>query len=175
MPAVNRVLSLLLGLVLLGGGLLTAVEATGVALDRSPWIVPGDDWYASLTSTRLGDRSVLITAVVIGSVGLALLVAQLRPRRAGRLPIEVSWPGGSLERRSAQRRLSEAANAVRGAGAARTRVRMRRGQWRVEAAVRAPGEARDTVETGLREELARLRAPTPVDLRLRIREPRKAG
>lgn len=176
MRTLNRVLSLLLGLALLGGGLLTAGESALVALDDSPWLIPADDWYANLTSTRLGDRSVLLTAIGIGVAGVILLLAEIRPWAPQRLPIDVGRPDQAwLERRSAQRRLTAAANAVRGVGAARATVRVRRGGWRVDLAVRAHDEDRDAVEEGLRDELARLRAPEPIDLRLRIREPRKVA
>lgn len=175
MRAVNRALSLLLGLALLGGGVLTAVESVLVVLDRSPWVLPTRDWYASLTGTRLGDSAVLVASLVLALVGLVLLAAELRPAPSSRLPLELGWTGASLERRSAQRRLAAAANEVRGVHGAHARVRVRRGQWRVRMAVRVRDEDRDGVQDRLWAELAHLHAPEPVDLQLRVREPEEVS
>ena len=69
MWAVNRVASSVLGIVLLVGGLLAAIEAAVLAAGRSPWLVPLDRWHATLSSMALSDSRVLGASIVVGVIG----------------------------------------------------------------------------------------------------------
>ncbi|MFC0531720.1 DUF6286 domain-containing protein [Phytohabitans kaempferiae] len=161
MAVVNRLASLLLGIVLLAAGLLLAIEAALLGLDRPSLWVPRDAWYARLTQTRFSDNSFLFVALVIGVVGLLVLLAQLRPRRPDRVPVGEA-DGWYLNRRSVEQRLAEVANRVPAVHDAHVRVRGRGRQWR--AVVKAAGDRASIpdVEQAVRGELDRLAAPDTV-------------
>jgi hypothetical protein len=93
MRAVNRFASGLLGLVLIVVGLVVAIEAGLIAAGRRPAGLPLDGWYQRLTATTLANRAVLVTAIVVGVVGLLILVSQLRRWAPDRLL--VGTPAGS--------------------------------------------------------------------------------
>ena len=161
MPIVNRLASVLLGLALLAAGLLAAVEAVLVGLDRKALWIPRDDWYARLTTTGWRDNSVVFVAVVAGAIGLLILLFQLRPWPPERVAVG-GVDGWYVQRRSAEHRLAAAASSVPGVHEARARVRGRTGKWR--AAVKAAGDrdARPAVEQAVRAELERMAAPETV-------------
>src|SRR5689334_19497230 len=79
MRGVNRVASGVLGLILIVVGLITAVAAVIIWAGRRPLVLPLDRWYSTLRNTLVSDRGVLITAVVIGLVGLLILLSQVLP------------------------------------------------------------------------------------------------
>lgn len=178
MPIANRIASLLLGLALLAAGLLAAVEAVLVGLDRPALWIPRDDWYARLTTTGWRDSGVLFVAVVAGALGLLILLAQLRPWRPDRVAVGVGdadEPAGSppatgaaanprwyVQRRSVEHRLAAAAERVPGVRDAHATVRGRTRRWR--ATVKATGDrsARPDVEQAVRAELERMAAPPAV-------------
>jgi len=100
MRGVNRVVSGVLGLILIVLGLITTVAAIIIWAGRRPRVLPLDRWYSTLRTTPLSDRGVLITALVIGVVGLLILLSQLLPWAPDRVLIgtpaasEAPPPGG---------------------------------------------------------------------------------
>jgi hypothetical protein len=56
MWALNRIATSVLGIVLLVGGLLAAIEAAVLAGGRSPWLVPLDRWHSTLSGMDRGRR-----------------------------------------------------------------------------------------------------------------------
>ncbi|MEU7611342.1 DUF6286 domain-containing protein [Micromonospora sp. NPDC049204] len=169
MRSVNRIASLLLATALLVGGTLVAVQALLLALHRPAPLDP-TGWLDALSGTRWRDP--VVQAVAGGAVllGLAILVAQLRPWTPVRLRTD-DRDGWHLHRRSVERRLADAASAVPGVRRARVRVRRRGGQWRPR--VRATGDpaARAEIEYAVHQELHRLTAPRSghIDVRLQPR------
>ena len=85
MRAFNRVLSLLLGLALLAGGLLVAAEVAAALLDRGELIIPARRWADELRATTFTDTRVVFG--VIAAVGLVLFVAEARPWPKRRIPL----------------------------------------------------------------------------------------
>ncbi|MDP8930305.1 MAG: DUF6286 domain-containing protein [Actinomycetota bacterium] len=85
MSVLNRLLGLLVGLVLLGGGLLLVVETVLAFLQRPAWLVPRDQWALVLSGLTWEDRTLMATAAlsVLGGVGLIML--QLWPGRPSAL------------------------------------------------------------------------------------------
>ncbi|MET1050151.1 MAG: hypothetical protein ABWZ55_11015, partial [Acidimicrobiales bacterium] len=59
MRAFNRVLSLLLGLALLVGGLLVAAEVAAALLDRDELVIPARRWADELRATTFIDTRVV--------------------------------------------------------------------------------------------------------------------
>src|SRR6185369_17840554 len=138
-----------------------------IAVGQRPLWLPLQRWYDTVGMTALSDRGVLVTAVVVGLVGLAILVAELLPRRPDRV-LAGSGSGAPwwVSRRSVQRRTAIAAGLVPGVERAHVDVRGRPQSWRLR--LRADGEPgqRDDVQRAVRGELDRLNvAPgTPVDV-----------
>jgi hypothetical protein len=90
MTVFNRLLVFALGLVLAAFGFVMAIEAAWTGLGyRFLWF-PGPKWLHSLRTSAWSDRSVMVGAAVIAAIGLALLVAELRPwpKRLARLCIK---------------------------------------------------------------------------------------
>jgi hypothetical protein len=108
MRAFDRLLSSLLGLVLLVVGVLAAVEAMIIGLGHRPKWLPLHSWYHWLTTHRLDDTTVRVVLLCLAIAGLLLVVAESWPRRPVRLPIRLDGPGDAswwLLRRPAERRL----------------------------------------------------------------------
>jgi hypothetical protein len=176
MRVFNRIATLLLGLVLMVGGLLIAVEAVLAALHRAPWLLPLRRWHDILAGTRLADPPTVAVAVALGSVGLVLLIAELWPWRPYRLPARPATADDRTQwwvvRRPAERRLAEAVERVPGVNTARVRLRGRR-RWKVDVRAEARDDSRADIEEAVDTELARLAAPTPARVRLWLRRPRR--
>jgi divalent metal cation (Fe/Co/Zn/Cd) transporter len=176
MRAFNRIAALALSLVLIAGGVFVVVESVLAALHRRPWLLPSRRWYEALRGTQLSDRSMTVVAVTVGLVGLVLLVAEIRPWAPYRLPAQLSTADPDTEwwvlRGPAERRLAKAVAGVSGVNAARVRLRGRH-QWTVRVRAEARDESRDRITAAIDGELARLAAPGPARVRLRLRKPRR--
>jgi hypothetical protein len=167
----NRMLSALLGLVLVVVGLTIAIEMAVVAAGDPPALVPRDRWYESLRTLRLADSAFLAWAAVTALVGLSLLILQLRPWRPDRVQTNASagtplW----LSRRSVERRVTAAA-AVGGMARPHSTVRGRPARWRVTVRGVARVDRRDSIMATVRAELDRLYAPREVPVTVEVHQP----
>ncbi len=176
MRTANRIGALLLGLVLLAGGLLVAVEAVSVATRGEGWPLPLHGLYDTLTTTTAGDRSFLIVSIAVGVVGLIIFVSQVRPWAPNLVAVntgrsdETWW----MARRSVERRVASAADDVTGVRQTRAHVRGDRRHWRVAVAGHGPTDQRDAVTEAVRRELGRLDAPADTAVTVRLRPGRVA-
>jgi hypothetical protein len=169
MRTTNRILSALLGLVLLVTGLAVAIETALIAWGGRPAVVPTDRWYASLRELRFADGPFLVTAAIAAVVGLGLVLLQLRPWPPERVQTSTGdGPPLSIARRSVERRVESAA-ARAGVEHPASAVRGRPGRWRVRLRGAAWPEQREAVLAAVQVELERLYAPpdTPVSIALR--------
>lgn len=170
MRLVNRLATLLLAFVLLSGGLLLIAEVFAVALDRPALAVDRRGWYRTLTTIQLDDPWVRTGIVAAGVLGLLILFGQLVRWKPDRLPTRLA-DGWHLQRRSVERQLAAAANAVPGVAAASARVRRDGIGWRTR--IRAAGDTAvgPEVETAIRHELERLGAAPDDRLRVEMIRP----
>jgi hypothetical protein len=154
---VNRLATLALALALLGGGLLLVAEVVTVALNRPSLVVDRTGWYDTLTTVRLENAWVRTIVIGLGVLGLLILAGQLLRWKPDRLPSRLA-DGWHLQRRSVERQLASAADAVPGVASARARVRRDGIGWR--ARIRAVGadSSRSAVENAIRREMERLGA-----------------
>ena len=169
----NRIASALLGLVLIAIGVVVAVDVLRIASDAAPLVLPLDDWYDFLNTTTLSDSGFLVAAVLVGLLGLALLVLELRPWaparvRAGAAPDAPWW----VSRRSVERRTASAAGEIRGIQRVRSQVRGPAKRWRVTVRGEGLPERRDAVVQAVRAELDRLYAPGDLPVTVMLRRPR---
>lgn len=174
MRTANRLASALLGLVLILVGLLVVVEMARVALGRSALLLPLDEWYRSLTTIRFDDGRFLATAIVVGLVGLALLVLELRPWAPDRLhtgaaPDAPWW----VARRSVERRTAAAVTEITGVSHARSHVRGDAGRWRLRLRAEGWPDQHEAVMGAVRSELGRLNAPPETTVKVSLRRPRR--
>jgi hypothetical protein len=172
MRTTNRILSSLLGLVLIVVGLAVAIEMALIAAGRNPVVLPLDRWYGSLRSVSLDDRRFLAIAVAVGILGLFLLVAELRPWPPQR--VQTNAAAGQpmwIARRSVERR-AEVAASTAGVDRPKSAVRGKPGQWRMNLRGAAWPERRDDVAAAVRAELDRLYAPSDVALNVTLSRPK---
>jgi len=177
MRGINRVASALLGLVLIAFGLLVALETAWIAAGRAPLWFALDRWYASLRHRTLGSVGFLVTAIVVGAVGLIILVLELRPWKPDRVVTGKDDEAGRgrhdgrwwLRRRSIERRAATTASAVTGVNHARAQVVGTPQRWHLRLAAAGLSERRDAVNRAVREEMQRLdiNDRTEVDVVLR--------
>jgi hypothetical protein len=171
MTVLNRLLGLALGLALLGGGFLAVVEAALAALDRSPWLVPHDQWGRQIGELTWDDRTLVLVAGLTVLTGVVLLVAQLWPARPSVVPIAEHRPHrlAALDGRGFENLLRR--TALEDEDVLDARVRLRRRSARVSA--RAPGNAElHGVQSRARERVQarvdELGLQTPLGVKLRV-------
>lgn len=92
MNIANRLLGMILGLALLGGGLLAAVEAALAFAQRPRWLVPYDQWAPAVAELAWDDRTLMVAAALIVLAGLLLVILQLWPGRPDALRIVEEKP-----------------------------------------------------------------------------------
>lgn len=171
MRTTNRILSIVLAIVLVVGGLVLAIEAAVVAANEPPALVPRDRWYAWARGLRLDSSMFLTIAGIVAVVGLILLVLQLRPWRPDRVQTDTAsgtpmW----ISRASVERRVDAAAESV-GVNHARATVQGKPARWRVRLRGAAGSNQGDMVMRAVRAELDRLYAPRDTQVRLALRVP----
>jgi hypothetical protein len=176
MTVFNRLLVFALGLVLAAFGFVMAIEAAWTGLGyRFLWF-PGPKWLHSLRTSAWSDRSVMVGAAVIAAIGLALLVAELRPwpKRLARLCIkhEEIW---LIQRHSAEQYVMRAvANEVpRTPVKAGLRIGKRR--WLLRLRANAATSTKPNLEAAGRRELTKLGAPLGSRVAVRTARSRRAS
>jgi hypothetical protein len=176
MRAINRIMGVLLGVILLAVGLAVAVQAVAFLVNRPNAVFPVRQWSDTAARTAVGDPIVLAVSVIMVIVGLLIALAQFTPvpparLRAGSMSTSDEW---WLPRRSVQRRAAAAAVRVHGVVSARADVTGRPDRWRLnlraDVTGRDPAMAQQTehdVADAVQHELARLGATTvPVTVRV---------
>jgi len=119
-PILTRLLSVLLGLALLVAGVVLVVEIIAALLGGDRVVLP-DDLTERMQSWRWDDRAVVITALVIGAVGLLALLVGLWPRA----PLTIGVDGDAdvtLERRAVEHYLRRRVEEIDGVAKARVKV-----------------------------------------------------
>lgn len=156
MRVVDRVLAGLLGLLLLAGGLLAAVEVGVAALDWDPWVIPHDRWRRTALDTRWDDRSVLWVAIAVGAVGAIIVLAELRRRTPVEIPLADGPHTGTIHRSSAERSLSRRIEHLDGIRMARAKLRPRRVTIVARTSRHDHTELRTRLEAAATSEVGRL-------------------
>jgi uncharacterized protein DUF6286 len=168
MRIVNRVLAAVLALALLVGGLLVAVEIVVAGFDRSPWVLPHDEWYRS-ARTRSWDaappRWIFIGLVV---AGLALLLLELARRRPAALPLTPAAVPADVNRRSLEKALVREANRVDGVAGARARVGAEKADVVAITNRRQEGDLPARVQAALDRRLSALGLARPPAARVKV-------
>jgi hypothetical protein len=164
----NRVVSAVLALGLLAGGLIVAVEIVVAGFDRRPWVLPHDDWYDS-ARTRLWEdappRWIFIGLVV---AGLLLLLLQFARRRPTALSMTPGGVPADLGRRSLERSLVREATRVDGVSAAKAKVNEDRVDVVASSNRRQTGDLEPRVTQALDRRLGALGLARPPSVRVKV-------
>jgi Family of unknown function (DUF6286) len=175
MHTVNRVLAAVLGLFLLVGGLLTAVEIAIAFVGGDRWILPYDAWYRHARADAWDSGGVRGLLVVIAAIGVGHVVLQLVRRAPLTLPLSSETDATyAVRRRSLQRSLVRSTEAVDGVESAKARIDQRGVRVRARSNRRLPGEMKSVVEavvTGRLQQLE-LESIPRVRVSLRVRDGR---
>ncbi len=171
MRTVNRILALLLGLGLAGAAGLGALEAVQLHRGEPAVVVPRGVWDRGLSNLRWGDGDLRTAATILVVVGAVLLLAQLAPRRAVRLPLRSTagrptW----ISRHSLDRLLVDAARRDPEVLAATAKTARRRASVQVTAARSVDrDQLRRRVSAALAEQVSAIEPERPLDVHVRAR------
>lgn len=161
MALANRILSALLALALLLGGLLATAEIVLTQLGRPPWLVPHDQWSSWLGAQTFDGTVVRVALVLLVVLGLLLLVPGLRRGKPGTLALRPSEGGAGHVRMTASRRgveksLASAARRTSGITSATATAGRRSVRVKARTSTRSAGDLQTQVTaavTGRLEEL----------------------
>lgn len=128
MRVVERFLSLLLALAIVVGAVLLALEVGWAALGKPPLLIAWRTAYSSGGRNAWDSTPARVLAVVLLVVGLLLLIAELKPRRAPRLEMTSIDPytDTAITRRSLRATLLNGARQVDGVSDAKAKVSKRK-------------------------------------------------
>ncbi len=179
MRVVERFLSLLLALTVVAGAILLALEVGWAVAGKQPLLVPWRSAYTSGTTNSWDSPPARILAVVLIAVGLLLLLAELKPRRASRLAMVSSDPtiDAAITRRSLRSSLLNGAKQVDGVSGAKAKVSTRKATVKAVSRLGSPETARGLtgeLEATLRGRLDALQLAKTPRLRARV-SPRRGA
>lgn len=154
MRALNRLLSLLLGLALAVAGVIVVIEVILAAAGESFVALPANRWLGWLKATPWSAASVMAILAAMTLVGLMLLLAELRPWRSRRIRAPVGGRGEWwLLRGSTEAYLRRDLESKTVANKVRPKLSARGGACQVRLKVDASEAARPEIEHGTRDAL----------------------
>lgn len=168
MRIANRVASAVLGLALLVGGLLVAVEIVVAGFDRRPWVLPHDDWYNSARLRIWEDAPPRWIFIGIVLAGLLLLLLQLARRRPRALAMTPGAVPADIGRRSLEKALVREAARIDGIAAAKAKVREDRADVVASSNRRQTGDLGPRVTEALDARMAALGLARPPAVRVKV-------
>lgn len=168
MRVANRIVAALLGLALLVGGLLVAVEIVVAGFDRQPWVLPHDRWYRSLRLNAWESDPSRWTFIALLAAGLLLLFLQLARRRPAVLPLVAGAVPADLGRRSLERSLARTASDVDGVAAARVTVGEDRAEVVATTNRRQAGDLQARVAAVVERRMQSLGLARPPGVRVKV-------
>lgn len=177
MRIVDRVVSAVLGLALLVGGLLVAIEIVLAGLNRSPWLLAHDRWIALARTTAWSEPDLRLTFAGLVVAGALLLVVELARRRPQVLPLAAQGPGvvTVLDRREVERWLVERVERVDGVAGAGVRVGSRSALVEATSVGRVTGEVEVGVRQVASDSLESLHLDRATRLRVKVRPRKEVG
>jgi hypothetical protein len=175
MRALNRLLSLLLAMALISGGLLVAAEAAAALVGQPPLLVPAAQWAADLRGRSFANQDMQLVLSGVAVVGLMLFVAEVWPWPKRLVALGQDEHGfWWLHRRSAEKQVRRIINRATIATKTRVRLQPRQAAWNLQIDATAASEARGDIEQRARALLAQLGGPQTTSVTVRI-HPRRDG
>lgn len=173
MALTRRILSILLALILLLGGILAAVEILLALLGQDPWLIPRDEWASRLREQTWDAptvRAVLVGMVVVGLVLLVVGLSRGRPA-ALTLPARADGPAQvtvTASRRGIERSLEQAVRESDGITGAKVSVSRHTAKVHATSRTRAPGDLSAGVESALAGRLSELGLTDTLGTKVRV-------
>jgi len=164
----NRVLAAVLGLGLLVGGLIVAVEIVVAGFDRRPWVLPHDDWYRSARQRSWDSAPPRWIFIGLVAAGLALLLLQLARRRPAALALTPGAVPADVGRRSLERSLDREAARIDGVAAAKTKIGKDKAEVVATSNRRQAGDLEPAVSQALDRRLAAIGVARPPTVRVKV-------
>ncbi|HJY99640.1 MAG TPA: DUF6286 domain-containing protein [Streptosporangiaceae bacterium] len=172
----NRVLAALVSLALIAAGVLLIIEVIADRVSHRPALVdwhPAYDW-AKRTTWNAG--SIRVACAVLILLGLALLIAELKPARVPRLAAEPAQPGAAgidtaYTRRGLAAAIRSAATGVDGVRGASVKVKRRKITVAATTAPRDKAAARslrDPILAAARQRLTALKLRREPSVSVRV-------
>ena len=158
MTVINRLLTLVLGAVILAGGLLVMLEAIWAWTGSGFVWIPEQRWLRAFKTTEWSDNLVIAISIGVAVVGLVLLLAQLRPQRPRLARFETDHDTFVLLRRSTEAYLERRLAVAVPTSPINARLNPK-GRWRLKVTARAARSTRPELMSAARVELERLHAP----------------
>lgn len=160
----------LLGLLLLAAGLLGAWLLGSLLIDGA-WPAWAGSRLQAIGAARLDSTPVLVTAGVLGVLGLILLLAALLPGRASRIRVLADEIPGqtAVSHRDLARRVALRTERVDGVHSARADFSGRRLDVLVRTVVDDPETVLRAARTAVEESVAEIRPAAAFRTRVRIR------
>lgn len=168
MRIADRVLAAVLGLALLVGGLIVAVEIVIAGFDRQPWVLPHDQWYRSARLRTWDSAPPRWIFIGLVAAGLALLLLQLARRRPAALALAPGAVPADVSRRSVERSLAREAARVDGIAAARTKIGKDRAEVTASSNRRQTGDLEPAVSAAVDRRLAAIGVARPPAVRVKV-------
>ena len=173
MKLLNRLFALVVGLAVIAVAVVLAAEVVADRLGRHPVVVNWAATYQWAHRTTWNAGTVRFICVVLCLLGLALLVAQLAPRRPARLTTGSADPAtnAAYTRRGVAQAIRTAVTAVDGVQHTAVAVGRRRIRVGTQTAAREPSVAssmRDTITQAAQRRLDALELRQPPRLAVRI-------
>ena len=169
---VNRVLVFLIGAVLLGGGVLVAIEAVSTWSNSGFLWIPGRQWLRSFETTAWSSTVVIAISAAVGGIGLVLFIAEAKPKRKRLLQYRSASDGPAallLLRRPTEAHLARRVALQVPVSPVKARLAPRAGAWNVSISAEAASTSRPLLESAVQGELDALGAPSKRRLRIRTR------
>ena len=166
----NRIVSALLAVALVVGGVLVAVEVILASLDRDPWVLPHEGWARDASETVYTDRSARILFLVLAVVGLALLLLELLRRRPPALQL-TDRDGGveaDLDRRGVEKWLATRLTGVEGVAGTKAKITRRAVEVKAQTPQRDVGDVQRRLEGAAQENLDQLGLAQPLRARAKV-------
>jgi hypothetical protein len=176
MRMTNRIIASVIGVLLLAGGVLTAVEIAIAYVGGSRWVLPYDAWYRHARSDSWQSSGVRGLLIAVALIGLAILILQLFRRPPSALTIRSDTDATySVRRRSVERSLVRGAEGLDGIDTARAKIDRRTVRVKARSNRRLAGDLRAALERSVNAGVEKLELVDPprveVSLRLRGRQP----
>lgn len=173
MKLLNRLLALVVGLAVIAVAVVLATEVVADRVGHRPVVVNWPATYQWAHRTTWNAGAVRFICVLLCLSGLALLVAQLTPRRPARLTVDSADPAtdAAYTRRGVAQAIRSAVTEVDGVHRAAVAVGRRRIRVATKAVAREPSVAlsmRDTITQAAQGRLDALELRHPPRLAVRI-------
>jgi hypothetical protein len=173
MRNVNRLMAFVLSLAVMVAGVTVVVEVIAERAGAGPALLDWPALYRWAQRTTWGSAPVRIISGLLAIGGLALLVAQLAPRRPDRLTLHSDGTAtdAAVSRRGLTRTVRSAVTDVDGIADARVKVRRRRIKVRARTPMNEPDQiaaVRDTTTVAAQQRVDSLALAKPPSLSVRV-------